>query len=176
MADRRAATGSNASRLGPISIPHASCGPRKCNRNSQILIANPSLPRRANISRFLRSHCAVRGGTVNRPRTHLTYRKQRIGCDQGRNFPVHFKSCRAFAVFRVAWSGTAAKTARRGHIASHIANYIEEAENAGGCSPPSCTSSVTTVNWRKSAVPNDVVIATSDASSPTAINTRPMRG
>jgi len=32
----------------------------------------------------------LRGGTVNRPRTHVSHRKQRIGHMQGRNFPVHF--------------------------------------------------------------------------------------
>ena len=42
--------------------------------------------------------------------------------------------------------------------------------------PYSGTSSVITLNSRKFAVPNDVVSATSDASRPTAINTRPMRG
>ena len=31
-----------------------------------------------------------RGGTVNRPRTHVTHRKQTTGHHQGRNFPVHF--------------------------------------------------------------------------------------
>jgi hypothetical protein len=38
------------------------------------------------------------------------------------------------------------------------------------------TSSVTTLKCRKFAVPKDVVSATSDASRPTAIKTRPMRG
>src|SRR3984885_6856382 len=43
---------------------------------------------------------------------------------------------------------------------------------------PCCsgTSWVITLNCRKFAVPKDVVSATSDASRPTAINTRPMRG
>jgi len=36
------------------------------------------------------------GGTVNRPRTHVTYRKQTIAYMQGRNFPVHF----LFPIFR----------------------------------------------------------------------------
>ncbi len=44
--------------------------------------------------------------------------------------------------------------------------------------PASCsgTSSVITVNCRRFAMPNDVVSATSDASRPTAISTRPTRG
>jgi len=33
---------------------------------------------------------ASRGGTVNRPRTHVSHRKQTTGHMQGRNFPVHF--------------------------------------------------------------------------------------
>ena len=31
-----------------------------------------------------------KGGTVNRPRTHVSHRKQTIAHVQGRNFPVHF--------------------------------------------------------------------------------------
>src|SRR6202034_1714149 len=38
------------------------------------------------------------------------------------------------------------------------------------------TSSLTTLKWVRLAIPNEVVIATSEASRPTAINTRPMRG
>src|ERR1700689_5436294 len=38
------------------------------------------------------------------------------------------------------------------------------------------TSSLITLNWVRLAIPNEVVIATSEASRPTAINTRPMRG
>jgi len=38
----------------------------------------------------LRFRLAPEGGTVNRPRTHLSYRKQTVGYTQGRNFPVHF--------------------------------------------------------------------------------------
>jgi len=33
---------------------------------------------------------ALRGGTVNRPCTHVSHRKQTIAHMQGRNFPVHF--------------------------------------------------------------------------------------
>jgi len=32
-----------------------------------------------------------RGGTVNRPHTHVSYRKHTVGHTQGRNFPVHFQ-------------------------------------------------------------------------------------
>jgi hypothetical protein len=45
---------------------------------------------RAKSSLFVRLHSVARGGTVNRPRTHVTRRKQTPGHDQGRNFPVHF--------------------------------------------------------------------------------------
>src|SRR6202453_1662231 len=38
------------------------------------------------------------------------------------------------------------------------------------------TSSLITLNWVRLAIPNEVVMATSEASRPTAINTRPMRG
>jgi len=38
----------------------------------------------------------VKGGTVNRPRTHVTHRKQTTAHMQGRNFPVHF----LFPIFR----------------------------------------------------------------------------
>src|ERR1019366_6094716 len=41
---------------------------------------------------------------------------------------------------------------------------------------PGATSSVTTVKLFSQAVPNDVVIATSAASRPVAISTRPIRG
>src|ERR1700723_44014 len=40
----------------------------------------------------------------------------------------------------------------------------------------SATSSVTTVKFFNQAVPNEVVIATSAASRPVAISTRPIRG
>ena len=40
----------------------------------------------------------------------------------------------------------------------------------------SVTTSVTTVNPVRLAIPNEVVMATSDASRPVAISTRPMRG
>jgi len=49
-----------------------------------------------------------RGGTVNRPRTHVTHRKQTTGHTQGRNFPVHFLfrfSARFSRVFRASLSG-----------------------------------------------------------------------
>jgi len=47
------------------------------------------------VSKFRGPGCAprtgvVRGGTVNRPRAHVTHRKQTAGHMQGRNFPVHF--------------------------------------------------------------------------------------
>src|ERR1700742_5019905 len=38
------------------------------------------------------------------------------------------------------------------------------------------TSSVTTLKWVRLAMPKEVVMATSEASRPTAISTRPMRG
>ena len=38
------------------------------------------------------------------------------------------------------------------------------------------TSSLITLKWVRLAIPKEVVIATSEASRPTAINTRPMRG
>ena len=48
------------------------------------------------------------GGTVNRPRTHVTHRKQTTGHMQGRNFPVHFLfrfSARFSSVVRPFLSG-----------------------------------------------------------------------
>ena len=66
-------------------------------------------PTRAKCSPFIRSHCAARGGTVNRPSTHVTRRKQTAGHDQGRNFPVHFLflfSARFLTVIRAFLPGT----------------------------------------------------------------------
>jgi len=45
---------------------------------------------RAKFSPFVRPNSVARGGTVNRPRTHVTHRKQTTEHMQGRNFPVHF--------------------------------------------------------------------------------------
>jgi len=45
-------------------------------------------PTRAKCSPFIRSHCVARGGTVNGPSARVTHRKQTVGHDQGRNFPV----------------------------------------------------------------------------------------
>ena len=46
---------------------------------------------------------------------------------------------------------------------------------SGACHSPE-TSSVTTVNPVRFAIPNEVVMATSEASRPVAISTRPIRG
>jgi len=47
---------------------------------------------RAKSSPFVCCHGVAQGGTVNRPCTHVTYRKQNSGHHQGRNFPVQLLS------------------------------------------------------------------------------------
>jgi len=37
---------------------------------------------------FIREKPSFKGGTVNRPQHHVSHRKQTIGHQQGRNFPV----------------------------------------------------------------------------------------
>jgi len=53
------------------------------------LANNPSLPPLTTHHLRLPNHLR-RGGTVNRPRAHVSHRKQTTERMQGRNFPVHF--------------------------------------------------------------------------------------
>lgn len=124
MADRLTATGSNPSQLAPASpsprvrrlraakVQSPSTNPNRENaatrahRNypeiSHIQFSNrePADPPRANISPCVRSCCVARGGTVNRPLTHVTCRKQRLAYDQGRNIAVQLKSAKRMPLFR----------------------------------------------------------------------------
>jgi len=70
----------------------------KCRCPLPLVLAPPTALARGVILRhpavtthqlLLTTHCS-RGGTLNRPRAHVSHRKQTTGHMQGRNFPVHF--------------------------------------------------------------------------------------
>jgi len=58
---------------------------------------------RAKLSPFARSRRVTEGGTVNRPSTHVTCRKQTFAYMQGRNFPVQFLSPVSPRILRAVW-------------------------------------------------------------------------